>query len=54
MFTFTIYSGGKINKETSKSNFVSFKYFYERLKITKFNTKIKKQLSKPTLGGGKA
>ena len=27
MFKFTMYSGGKMNKETSKSNFVSFQIF---------------------------
>ena len=48
IFKFTMYSGGKINKETCKSNFGHSKYFYECFLITKFNTKIKKQLSKPT------
>ena len=48
IFKFTMYSGGKINKEICKSNFGHSKYFYECFLITKFNTKIKKQLSKPT------
>ena len=48
IFKFTMYSGGKINKETCKSNFGHSIYFYESFLITKFNTKIKKRLSKPT------
>ena len=44
-------SGGKVDTETSKKN---SKYFYERVLITEFSTKIKKQESKPTRGGDKA